>query len=214
MIGVSSILPESPIPILTTSQRRLGSLVIQLQDPAGRPLRGYVLVDRTPFADVPALAGTTSQRGEVRCEGVQPVKHRVEVMPVGQTFSDLGKDEEPFPADKDLIGRMIVESREVTTPVGEETRLTMCARPAGYVRGTLRPPAGRTPADYNIVCDGWHEVLRCRVHYNKKTGEFVLGPWAEGKHTLRVFRSARNRPTISRQAKKRTSRATGSCKLT
>ena len=127
MIGVSAVLPENPAPILTTTHRRLGSLVVQLQDPAGRPLRGYAFVDRDPFADVPTFAGTTDERGEVRFEGIQPDKHYVEALPAGQTFPDLGEDEDPFPAEKDLLGRMIVEKQDVTTPADTETRITMRA---------------------------------------------------------------------------------------
>ncbi len=137
---------------------------------------------------MPTFAGTTNERGEVRFDGVERGKCHVEALPAAQTFPDLGKDEDPFPADKDLGGRMIIESQEVTITTGTETRVTMCARPARYVRGTLRPPEGRKPADYEIDCHCWQDLCGCRLHYNRKTGEFLLGPWTAGKHRVGLLR--------------------------
>ena len=67
--------------------------------------------------------------------------------PQRKTSPDLGKDEDPFPADKDLGGRMIIESQEVTITTGAETRVTMrrAARPLRPwdLAATRGPETGR-----------------------------------------------------------------------
>ena len=47
-----------------------------------------------------------------------------------------------------------------------------------------------TPADYSVLngCNSWIETFGCHVRYNTKTCEYLLGPWAEGKHTVYVVR--------------------------
>jgi len=186
-IAASPLLPQKPDLALTAVSRKLGSLLIQVQGPSGKPLRGYVFIDRGHFGDVPAYAGTTDDRGCVRFEGFQANKHNVEVLIAGQEFVEFGDDARPLPSDKDLLGRLIVPKTEVEPAAGWETRLTVQAKPACYVRGIVKPPAGRKSADYQVYSDQHFEDFTYREHYDSKTGEFLVGPFPAGTAVLYVF---------------------------
>ncbi len=183
-IGVSPLLSETPGVVLTTMEQRLGSLVVRLEDPAGKPLRGSILVDRNPFATIPPFAGSVDEHGEVRFEGIEPSEHAVEAFPAEQTFADLGSDDAAFPADKDLLGRLIVLMEHITTPKGMETRVVMRAKRTSYIRGTLRPPAGIRLADCYVFCGESHSILGFVTRYNHRAGKFLIGPLPEGKTTI------------------------------
>ena len=188
LVAVSPLLPEEPVMVLTSAHRQLGSLVVQVRDKVGRPLRASVLVDRSPFSEIPNFAATTDAQGEVRLEDVTPGEHTVEAFPAGQTYLDAGDNDGPFLDDKNLAGRTLIASQKATTPAGVETRLTMRAVPAGYVRGRLRLPSGKTPETYYVHHDEWN-VLGFHHRYNPKTGEFLFGPLPEGKTTVYVLSS-------------------------
>jgi hypothetical protein len=183
VVGVSPLLRRAQATVMTALRRDPGSVVVQLLDLRDRPARGVILSDAT-FGD-PALAGSTDDRGEVRFEGVLGWEHDLEAHLPGLALPDLSAPGGP-PADRALVGRLALFKEKVQARDGAETRVVIRPRPVGYVRGVIRPPKGRTGADYTIQWDPSARVPAFEIAYDPKTGDFVMGPLAPGKTTVWV----------------------------
>src|SRR5260370_14927559 len=103
VVAVSPLLENSKPVVLTAARRELGSVTIQLQDAAGKPVRGFVLIDQ--FMDEAEFAGSTDAQGKITFSGVQPWKHTLEALLPRQTLPELGDEGDPLPRDAELWGR-------------------------------------------------------------------------------------------------------------
>jgi hypothetical protein len=181
VVAVSPLLAKAPPVVLAARRREPGSLTVRLEGADGKPARGFVLLpDR--FRGEPAFAGSTDEKGEVRFVGLQAGTYEVQASLPGLVLPDLGPADTPLPADRELVGRFRVFMKSV--PVGNDTeaRAALRAEPVGYVRGVLRPAAGRSTSDY-LIRWGAGESGQ---HFNQDAGEFVAGPFAVGKVRLEL----------------------------
>ena len=184
-----------------------GSLVVQLQDMAGKSAPGYVFIDRAH--DLPFVA-STDENGEVRFAGVEPQVWNVEANLKGQpTAHDYTVDgtNSPLPADKELIYKWMIPTRESTAcPGGTETRIVMRAAPVGYVRGTVHLGAGINPDQVFISTDSLGgDSLR-------KSGEFVVGPLPAGKVVVKLQYSPTSTSSIECAGENRGGRQQRRCR--
>ncbi len=192
-VAVSPLLPQKPAIVLTAARRELGSLVVKVEDPDGKPLAAHVFVDRWNSPEFPAFAAATDARGEVRLDGIKVDLHYVEVFPAGLRFPDLGSGDLPLPAD-DKLGFEFLPARQfIYTPWGETTRLTVRVGLAGYLRVKLRTPAG-DQIDRFTVSHSESDTTLYRKRRDKTLSEFLLGPLPEGKATVKVQDLAAKRP--------------------
>ena len=106
----------------------------------------------------------------------------------GNHLPDLGQAGLPFPEDEELIGRTALLKKRVAVENDRETRVEMRAVRVGYIRGVVHPPKGRTGADYSPNYFDQRDIPGFDIRYDDKIGEFVLGPFAEGKTTVRLYR--------------------------
>jgi protocatechuate 3,4-dioxygenase beta subunit len=185
VVAVSPLLENGRTVALTAYRHEPGVLVVQLQDLDGKPAHGAVLIDR--FAEQPALAGSTDDKGVGRFEGVEAWEHDLEAHLDGLDVPDLRFGDAPFPKDEELIGRAALFPQKVATANDRETSVTIRPTRVGHVRGVVRPPKGRPASDYGVQCYEGSKLSTFAVHYDGESGEFVLGPLAEGKATVRVI---------------------------
>jgi hypothetical protein len=186
VLAVSPLLEKGPPATLTAYRHEPGTLVVQLQDIDGKPARGYVFTDR--FGQRIDLAGSTDDKGVVRFDGVQVWDHEIEAHLLGLNLPDLGIDGTPIPKDEELVGRTAVFKQKVATVNDRETRVTIRPKRVGYIRGIVRPPKGRTAADYWVRYNDNDGAVDFGDRYDNETGEFVIGPLAEGKATVYVWK--------------------------
>ncbi len=181
----SPSLPEGPLALLTICRHEPGSLVVEVQDMTGKPAPGVVLSDSFPHG--PKLAGSTDEKGIARFVGVSAEPDTLEAYVPGVIASGVGIDGDPLPDDRDLLNRVAFFKQDITPAVDVETRVVLRPAAVGYVRGVIRPPQGFRCADYFIEWPNTNVIPFSNVNYNRESGEFLLGPFAEGKTTVRVL---------------------------
>ncbi|MFO0850959.1 MAG: hypothetical protein U0871_20760 [Gemmataceae bacterium] len=173
-----------PPPRFTARTVEPGSLVVELRDVADRPARGFVMVESpgTVYG-----RGATDETGTVRFTGLMPYPVVVSGQLVGQPPADLGEYDGPLPDDAALTGRTTVTAVRLTPAPNAEARVVLRERPVGYVRATLRPPAGANTRDFAVYLAEPYPA-GAGVHYRPSTGECVAGPFPAGEAQLQVFR--------------------------
>lgn len=75
LVAVSAFMPMNETLDLNLEQPGCGSLTVDLQDAAGRPLEGVVIIDECPMiygVGYPCAAGSTDENGRVRFEDLYP----------------------------------------------------------------------------------------------------------------------------------------------
>jgi hypothetical protein len=190
-IAVSPLLPAKPAIVLTAARRELGSLLVKVEDPQGKPLAAHVLIDG--WRQDEGMAGTTDARGEVRFEGIPDEGHFVDVYPEGTVFPDFGSGDDPLPTDDKLGREFLPAELNAATPRSEETRLTVRVARAGYLRVRVHAPPG-LPADRFSVTHPESDAKTYRERRHKASGEYLLGPLPEGKAAVLVYDHAALHP--------------------
>jgi hypothetical protein len=190
-IAVSPLLPPKPAIVLTAARRELGSLLVKVEDPQGKPLAAHVLIDGWRRDE--GMAATTDARGEVQLEGMPDEGHFVDVYPAGMEFPDFGSGDDPLPSDDKLCREFLPVELNAHTPRGEETRLTVRIARAGYLRLKLHAPPG-VKADRFSATHPESETKFYRERRDKSSGEFLLGPLPEGKAAVLVHDHASLHP--------------------
>jgi hypothetical protein len=184
LLATSPLLHNSPPLRLTPNRQKTPSMVVYLQDASGKPARGHVLIDRNIRSI--RYAASTDAQGTVRFDAMCPGKVLIEAFLEGQRLPDLGMDSGPLPPDHALVGRSVLFRQNVDLVMDATPRVVLRPRPVGYVRGVVRPAPGRRNSDYDVTWQSSGELFEDSVHYNQETGEFVAGPFPEGKVTLKV----------------------------
>jgi hypothetical protein len=212
VLGSSPLLSGQPLVVLTAREYRPGSLVVQLQDTHGKPVRGHVL---GRFAgvfkeDLLALAGSSDEKGLVRFDGLQEEELKLAAYPAGSTLPNIGSSATPLPGDKELIGHSVFPEHRVKPALNTSARVMLRARPVGYLRVRLRPARGRRVGEYKIEWDERSALPRCASRDNAGPGEFLIGPFVEGKTRLIVTSLDQGREMIwaSKEVEVRSSRVT------
>jgi hypothetical protein len=184
VLAVSPLVGADKTAVLTAVRNEPGSVVVQLQDAHGGPMPGYVLAN-SAFFYRNGFCGSTDKNGELRLEGIQAWKHELEAYAASSTLPELGADGDPIPNDERLLQHSLFFPQHVETHLNGETRVVFRAQPVGYVRGTIHAPAGRKSVDARMDCT--HDDIRSfTVRFDKQTGQFLAGPFLEGKRTLYV----------------------------
>ncbi len=153
-----ALLPVSPAskmpdPVRLKGVRRdRGSLRVELRDVEGRPSHGAVM-----FVTVFGLsrgvdrAASTDARGLARFADLTHGEYRVHGSIDGLAPPFLPEPGPgPMPGEAALRDQLAFEDVEVPIKAGVEHHVVLQPKKVGYVRGTLRPPAGRSVADYLI----------------------------------------------------------------
>jgi hypothetical protein len=181
VVAVSALLPpDKTAPTRLTARRfEPGSVVVELKDAAGKPARGVV---ELAYMGEAHFAGSTDETGVVRFEGVPTWTYEVRGHIAGRQSVDLGSGGAPMPEERLLRGRTAVLPAPVATRANTEQRVVLEEQRVGYVVGRLKPPQGRTAADYWVYVEDHPTETGSR--YRRGTGEFVAGPFAPGKVRL------------------------------
>jgi len=192
-----ALLPVSPAlaleePVLLQGIRHdRGSLRVRLLDVAGRPARGTVMIVNGAGADPTGVqsAGTTDARGEVRFPDLPGGEYEVRgVVEGSRPPFDLGPSGRYPEEDDALKGGVAVTDLSAKVEAGAEAFAEFQARPVGYVRGTIHPPAGLKASDYPFAIDTDCPWFPTPWRLDPETGRFTLGPVPAGRHTLKVMR--------------------------
>jgi protocatechuate 3,4-dioxygenase beta subunit len=181
-LAVSAAMQGTATPVFTARHYEPGSAEIQVKDVHGQPIRAVVEVRQG--SSISAI-GSTDGKGILRLEGVQEWPHlKIYARPIGVDDS-LAR---PLKADKTndaaLRGRMFFPSQSGLIKAGEIRKVVMQQAPAGYIRGKLKPPPGDKEQEYHV----WVGEGDWEVYYDPKTGEFLVGPFEEGKTAIGMAR--------------------------
>ena len=171
---------------------------VRLLDASGRPVRGFAWVDAPRISGYARSAtdGSGAAQLQVRhigthrvggwTDGFDPMFHLFDPPP-----ADLRRVllEAPLPDGAALRNRCAFPTEPFRPEPGTEATIVLKAQLVGYVRGQLKPPAGKTTRDYCVHVDNQEEfgfVAGCR--YQARCGAFVAGPFLPGKAALLVGR--------------------------
>jgi hypothetical protein len=169
-------------------------VTVKLLDADGRPLRGTVEIGGLPGQ--PVMVGSAGPDGAVRFEGLRTEQYKVYGFVPDLAPIIYGEDDAPLP-DETILHRGFALLPEPLTPQpNSDTTVILKARPVGYIRGLLRPPPGRSAATYAVYPDGPDSAWS---HYQTSTGQFVAGPFAPGRATLRIVEQPGYRPLTHRE---------------
>ncbi|WP_165066184.1 carboxypeptidase-like regulatory domain-containing protein [Paludisphaera rhizosphaerae] len=190
---------EDPI-VLKAERREPGSIRARLLDAEGRPASGTVLVlGSFPQQNQPIQAGTVDAEGSVCFLDVPSGKYRIQGVVDGRPTAPKLVQGDPFPDDAVLQGVQTVFDRELTVTAGGAATVELRLQPVGYVRATLKPPAGRTAAEYYaFVNSKIPGDLTGRTQIDPAAGAYLFGPLPVGPLTIGLFERLTNRPADKR----------------
>lgn len=97
----------------------------------------------------------------------------------------LGSGNDPWPTDKMLTGVEVIPKLSRKLGIGGAEEIVLKAELAGYVRGKLAPAAGETLTSYAIN-GPVDKRLIAQFRLNRRSGEFIAGPFLPGQRTLEV----------------------------
>ncbi len=184
--------PREPIR-LRSVRRGYATLRVRLRDVEGRPAHGTVVSLETPeqAAGHADHAATTDGRGEVVFRDLTSGPYKLR----GYLDGPLAPvpDSDPataLPPDAALRGQVVVPVTTVAVAPGRETVVELRARPAGYVRGTIRPPAGHEVGEYLVSPDGDRTDGEATLQLDPGSGRFLDGPLPAEKVTYHFMRQA------------------------
>jgi hypothetical protein len=87
-----------------------------------------------------------------------------------------------------MVGRTAMSAGTLVVPEDRQSRIELCLRPVGYLRGIVHSPSGQPAERFNlsVASDGFASVsgFLGNVLYSGVSGEFVLGPLPEGRATV------------------------------
>jgi len=183
--GVLGVSPDDGDVMRFTRPPESGSAAARITvfDAAGRPMRATVeLVQRK------TQQGTTGPDGVIQFTGLPPGHSVVSVAMPDVPAVDFGDCTTPLPSADRLRGRTEVLSKAMVLSNDRRASLLLRAQPVGYVRGTLRQPAGQnaTAARTSLHYD-WMSQPGATLRYCPSTGEFVVGPFAAGSVLFRAI---------------------------
>ncbi len=173
---------------LTGVLRERGSIRARLLDAGRRPARGTVMIVR-PFGEGRPItqAGTVDAEGLVRFADLPSGEYTLAGTIDGLTPPFLPTTRGPVPDAAAMLGQVMIPDAKLKLESGAEASVDL--RPSGvaYVRGTIRPPAGRKAADY-IINPGYdpHKYAPRRTPVDD-AGQFACGPLLAGAHTFGIM---------------------------
>ena len=174
-------------PTLTARRIDPPAIRIELQDPAGRPLRGIVQIVRGQ--DYTVAAGSTDLEGRIRFAGL-PEGDGDGIRPIAAGYPpmDFGDETAPLPTVDQLRNRTELLAQSLPIERGTERRVVLRPELVGYVAGTLRPPEGedRGSAQISLYLDPANPESGASLRYDAATGRFVAGPFRAGTIRLKL----------------------------
>ncbi len=189
-----ALLPVSPgcalpDPIrLTGVLRERGSLRAELRDVNDKPALGTVMFISTFAVDRNVeQAGSTDTLGVVRFAGLSHGRYTLHGS-INGLAPPLVPGRGRMPEDAALRNQVAFADQTVEVETAVESHAVVRPQEVGYVRGTLRPPAGRSVAEYRFFPAYDARVLGPRQQLDAKTGEFVAGPFFAGPVKFQMIR--------------------------
>ena len=183
-----ALIPVSPgvandDPVTLRAVRRdRGAIRAQLLDAAGMPARGTVMIVDDGRGTI-RQAGTVDAGGSIRFADLSSGRYRVRGVVEGQTSAPRPRAGATRFDDAALRGHATVLDREVTLDPGAEAMVDLRLEPVGYVRATLRAPAGRSPSDYTaqLRFDPSADRRIQDVESDPEAGTYLFGPIRPGR---------------------------------
>jgi hypothetical protein len=153
-----------------------GAIRARLLDAEGKPARGTVMIF-DGFQGMVRQAGTVDAEGWVRFADLPSGKYRLRGTVDGQAPAPRPRLGANRFDDAALQGHATVFDHELTLAPGAEVSVDLRLEPVGYVRATLRAPAGRSASEYTAVLESdvpadnpWSYEVDC------EGGSYLFGP--------------------------------------
>jgi len=202
VLAVSPAQPHGQPVVIHSVRRGPGRIRVRLLDEACRPATGAVYIGddfenaryaasinaKTPGVASPNMASTNISRPDVSGEIIFPDmasgNYQLRANYADQaTAPNLGRDDEPLPTDAVLTAVKLLAPQTVVVKSNETSLVTFSPQTQGYVKGKVATPDA--PSNYAMYIP-YYSDMHPIVRYNRKTGEFVAGPFASGKTRLHV----------------------------
>ncbi len=186
VVAASPALAALKEPVRLTATRFVpGSLVVELKDADGKPMRGVVELEYNK------LIASTDATGRVEFNALKDWKYTVCPHADGIKEIDWGGDynSDWLPTDQQFLECMTAMRQESAAVQHNKVQHVVCqAVPVGYIRGELVVPKDAKPQEFNVYLNQADYARGARSHILKSTGEFAAGPFPPGKLQLRLFR--------------------------
>jgi hypothetical protein len=163
----------------------LATLTVRLQDAAGKPLQGTL--ELVAGAERSTTVRSTDAQGIARFVGQGVGTYEIRADVAGLAPLEHGDFNVPLPDDAALKFGQAILPKTIMPLFDGDVAVVLKPEPVGYIRGVLKPPAGKTCSEY--VVGAWSELQDCGASRKNlpATGEFVLGPFPPGKALVRVL---------------------------
>jgi protocatechuate 3,4-dioxygenase beta subunit len=166
---------------LRAIRRDRGSIRARLLDAEGKPAQGTVMIV-DGFRGMVRQAWTVDAEGSVRFAELPSGKYRLRGVVDGQAPAPRPRLGATRLDDAELRGCAMVFDHELIVPPGAETTVDLRLEPVGYVRATLRAPAGRSPDDYTALLES--DVPSdgpSNYEVDGEGGSYLFGPVRAGR---------------------------------
>ncbi len=172
---------------MTAVRKSSGSIQAELVGANGKPAKGTVLI--LDFGEqAPDYAGSTSEQGKIHFPNMTSGEYRLCGYMEGLAEPpDLGDGSAPFPGSEKLAHVAMLPPQSVQVESGKETKVTMRAQRAGYVRGKFSPEPNTKLQDYTFSVEDPDHIAGWA--FDSRTGDFILGPVFSGKASLLLYRN-------------------------
>lgn len=177
--------PAGPI-ILRARRRERGAIKVRLVGPGGEPARGGVMIVPADFVRS-QQAGTVDEQGWVRFADMPSGKYALRAYVDGASPAPRPQYGPRRLADEELKDQTTIFDREVAVESDAETVVELRAEPVGYVRATLRAPAGRSASEYMASLHTNELPGRfptCEVSEDR--ADYLFGPMPAGRWPIIV----------------------------
>jgi hypothetical protein len=188
LLAVSADLPTLSPLRLQTQPHEAAVLHVRLQDRAGKPARGTVIIGE--LFDGPDYASTTDSHGNVDFpdmpSGQYTVRGYLADQPTPEKLSGVG----PLPSPSAVTGQTLIEPLKVTIGSDEVPPVTLRPQPVGYIRLHLQLTPVGSLNDFYVsdtsgpISSGDYPGRRV----DDQTGDILYGPTPVGKDILYVSR--------------------------
>ena len=188
VIAASPRLSNS-LPIrLVADVSRGGMIRVRIEDAEGKPVAGKARFNAVKSGG----HGIDSGEQDIAADGTviagfEPAMGWVQGSIAERSRFILSEKFGRVPTTEELVGRSEVLPQPFVAENNRLGEVTLREERVGYVRGRIKPPAGRKVSDYRVLIGRLEYQKGAGIYHDRRTGEFVAGPYRTGTTVFKFY---------------------------